>query len=106
MSGSKKLMDALDDAAEKLLKKHFPNEPKLTLDDEMQIKAFAACVNWYGPRTKLGPQEDKPNEFTRLRDTLHGRRTSKRDTRNAETEGGATNGHIAPIIPGTDTSEE
>jgi hypothetical protein len=98
MTGSKKLMDGLDEAAKQLLARHFPENAQSSnlIDPELQIKAFTACVNWYGPRTKLGPKdEDTNNEFTRLRDRLHGsgRRASKRDTRPGETETGAPNGH-------------
>ena len=95
MSGSKKLMTALDLAAEKLLQQHFPETGSNLKDPELQIKAFTACVNWYGPRTKLGGKdEEATNEFTRLRDKLHGRRAPKRDTSDPETEAGpAANGH-------------
>ena len=89
MSGSKKLMTALDDAAAKLLAKHFPDNPPLTLDAELQIKAFAACVNWYGPRTKLGAKdEEEIDEFTRLRAKLHGRGKTRRNTSGAEDQTG------------------
>jgi hypothetical protein len=100
MTGSKELMDALDIAAKALLARHFPQgDPAPDAkpsDPEVQIKAFTACVNWYGPRTKLGGNDEgKTNEFTRLRDKLHsGRGKTKRQTSDDETETGSTgNGH-------------
>jgi hypothetical protein len=105
MTGSKKLMDALDIAAEALLKRHFPEEQPAAdarpSDPEVQIKAFTACVNWYGPRTKLGgADEGNQNEFSRLRDKLHGRGKTKRSPGNGEAEAGDGNGHdLASTTP-------
>jgi hypothetical protein len=100
MSGRKELMNGLDAAAAELLRRHFPkedpDEPRLTTSDpEIQIKAFTACVNWYGPRTKLGgDDEGKTNEFTRLKDRLHGHRKarSRPSDIQAEAVNGAANG--------------
>jgi hypothetical protein len=111
MTGSKKLMSALDSAAEKLLARHFPDiasnmtviEP---IDPEVQIKAFSAVVNYYGPRTKLGGDDErKESELGKLQRQLHGRGKARR---NAGTAKGGANGAGEPgtqlTIAGTNGS--
>lgn len=89
---SKKLMSALDSAAEKLLARHFPDQTGddtvMHLDPEIQIKAFSAVVNYYGPRTKLGGDEErKESGLSRLQQQLHGRGKTGRKADKAQ--GGA-----------------
>jgi hypothetical protein len=87
------LMSELDRAAFDLITRHFPQDKpqgSLLPDSQDQIKAFDAVVKYYGPRTKLGKDEEKPtNEYTRLRDKLHGRRTPRRRADSTEGEGAA-----------------
>jgi hypothetical protein len=98
MTNKPRLQRRLDEAAEKLLSRHFPAAPQPDdpLPDELnQIRAFDAVVKYYGPRTKLGVKEDDEDgaEYKRLRDKLH-RRTAPRPRRDEQDgeESGAVNG--------------
>lgn len=87
MSRKPKLMDRLDQAAFRLLDRSFPlDRPPVegvqtTLAEPEigdQVRTFEAVVKYYGPRTKLGGDEDKKeSEFGNLRDRLHGRKTPR-----------------------------
>ena len=96
------LMSELDRAAFDLIKRHFPQdkpEGSLLPDSQDQIKAFDAVVKYYGPRTKLGkPEEGQKNEYTRLRDQLHGRKARRRAD-NTEDEGAANGAASAADEP-------
>jgi hypothetical protein len=83
MTNKPRLQRRLDEAAEKLIARHFPEnaEPDAPQPDELnQIRAFDAVVRYYGPRTKLGVKEDEEDgaEYKRLRNRLHGRTPQSR----------------------------
>lgn len=93
MTKKNDLRDALDVAALNLLKRHFPvpqeeNAEPAYGDATEQTKAFQAVVAYYGPRTKLGGNEDegKENGITNLRRRLHGRGKAGRHPGAAKTQ--------------------
>lgn len=91
MSRKSKLMERLDKAAEQLLDRSFlplvVGEPMAPLME--QIRVFDSVVKYYGPRTKLGgDEEENGSEFERLRATLNRRTPSRRRSR-PETDNGA-----------------
>lgn len=80
MTQKRKLMQRLDTAAELLLDRYFqptvigetPPEAK------EQIDAFKAVVTYFGPRTKLGGDEDKHDSpFEQLRNGLSRKTTGR-----------------------------
>lgn len=101
MTGSSTLMKALDAAAAALLKRHFPEtvpEDVAQPQPQDQIKAFAAVVNYYGPRNKFGKNDEgNQNEFSKLKDRLHGRGKTRRSPR--APEGGANGSASAADDP-------
>ncbi|HEY4355958.1 MAG TPA: hypothetical protein VGN16_09440 [Acidobacteriaceae bacterium] len=99
---SKTLMNNLDAAASALLKRHFPDQVPEGMpesDPEIQIKAFSAVVNYYGPRTKLGgkEEENKRSDFDRLKGQLHGSGKARR--RAGAPESGANGASSAAVEP-------
>lgn len=103
MSRKPKLMARLDEAAELLLDRYFKS-PILdggSADSGAdQIKAFDAVVKYFGPRTKLGGEDDKDdNEFSKLKDRLHGNRKTARGPRGGPSQGGANGGPTAADDP-------
>lgn len=92
-------MARLDEAAEMLLDRYFKMPSLDTMKDGEkspegadQIKAFDAVVKYFGPRTKLGGDEDnKESAFDQLRSGLHGRRTPRGGARRT-TPNGSGNG--------------
>lgn len=81
MTTKPKLVTRLDEAAMALLDRWFPTETGIDPPDaEKQIKAFDAVTKFYGPRTKLGGNDEdkKESEFDELRNRLNRRKTKNR----------------------------
>jgi hypothetical protein len=100
MSGKPKLMKRLDDAAEQLLDRYFkmPELDAVLPKGDEQIKAFDAVVKYFGPRTKLGGNDEdkKESEFDQLRAGLNGSRAPRRRPGAAQ---GRSNGPTAGDDP-------
>jgi hypothetical protein len=91
-------MEKLDEAAIKLLARHFPdkNGGETPPDAIEQIKAFTAVQAYFGPRTKLGPEDNKGGSaFERLRNGLDSPKTKGGRGRTAPQTNGDASGEPA-----------